>query len=216
MGKLTDGIFGGFSGKVGNLVGYNIGGEDLVRTRPRRNPNRIPTDRQREQRDRFALVIKFITPMQEVVGSYFSRRSVGQSRVNLAVGYNLKNAVIDRGAGIYTMDYNKVLISKGELRGIEDGTVSAEANRVINLAWTDNSGQGSAAATDVLIVVAYSQTKELYQIYNPSPATRVDAQVQLTMPAYFSGDEVHVWATLVSADKKVAANSSYMGAVIVT
>ena len=36
MGKLTDGVFGGFSGKVGRVVGYSIGGEDMLRKMPRK------------------------------------------------------------------------------------------------------------------------------------------------------------------------------------
>ena len=34
MGKVTDGVLGGISGKVGNLVFYQVDGETLVRTKP--------------------------------------------------------------------------------------------------------------------------------------------------------------------------------------
>ena len=216
MGKLTDGVFGGFSGKVGKVVGYNIGGEDLLRKIPKKNPNRVPTEKQQEQRERFGLVVRFLIPIQDVVGEYFSRRHISRSRFNLAVGYNLKNAVVDGAGNTFELDYSKVLISKGELRGMDGGAVIAQANQVLEMSWTDNSGQGSAAATDLLVAVMYSPAQDLYQMFNPAAATRGDARAELTMPTYYSGNEVHVWATMISSGKKVAAISTYMGTVTVT
>ena len=216
MGKLTDGVFGGFSGRVGKVVGYSIGGEELLRKAPKKKPNRKPTEKQLEQQKKFGLVMAFLLPIKEVVGEYFSQRHAATSRFNLAVGYNLTNAVIDAGGGVYELDFNKVLISKGDLRGMENGTVAAQANQVLDLSWTDNSGQGSAEATDLLLAVIYSPEKNLFQMFDPAAATRGDGSAQLTLPAYYSGNEVAVWASMISADQKIAANSSYLGTVTVT
>lgn len=101
------------------------------------------------------------------------------------------------------------------LRGVESGSVLAQPARVLELNWTDNSGQGSAADDDMLLVVVYSATHELFQIYDPA-ALRNEGTVQVTLPAYFSGDEVHVWGTMISSDRKVTAISSYMGTATVT
>lgn len=216
MGKLTDGVFGGFSGKVGKVVGYSIGGEELLRRVPRRNPNRVPTEKQLVQQIKFGLVMAFLLPIKEVVGEYFSQRNAAKSRFNLAVGYNLTNAVMDAGGGVFELDFNKVLVSKGDLRGMENGAVVAQPDHVLDLSWTDNSGQGSAAATDLLIAVIYSPEQNLFQMFNPAAATRGDGSAQLAMPVYYSGNEVQVWASMISADKKTAANSSYLGNVTVT
>lgn len=216
MGKFNDGIFGSFSGRVGNVVGANWRGIDVLRKRPRRKPNQTGTAAQLEQRAKFAAVIEFLNPIKEVVGAYFSRKTKSKSRYNLATGYNLKNALVDGPGNTFTLDYSKMLISKGELRGLEGGTVAAQAGHILELNWTDNSGQGSAAATDLVVAVVYSPTQNLFQMFNPAAATRGDATVQLTMPAYYSGNEVHVWGTMISDDKKVAAVSTYMGTAIMT
>src|SRR5690554_6945979 len=215
MGKLNDGIFGGFSGRVGRVVGYNIGGEDMIRKLPRKNPNREVTDKQREQREKFSLVMSYLLPIKEVVGAYFSRRIVAKSRFNLAVGYNLKNAVIQDEDNLFDLDFNKLLISKGDLRGIQDGAVQPQPDQVLQMSWTDNSGQGSAAATDLIVAVVYAPEQDLYHMFNPAPTTRGEGSVALTLPAFFSGQEVHVWATMVSENKRVSANSSYLGQVTV-
>lgn len=216
MGKFNDGIFGSFSGRVGNVVGANWRGIDVLRKRPRRKPNRTGTANQLEQRAKFAAVVEFLNPIKEVAGAYFSRETKSKSRYNLATGYNLKNALVDGPGNTFTLDYSKVLISKGELRGLEGGAVVAQPAHVLEMSWTDNSGQGSAAATDLVIAVVYSPAQDLYQMFNPAPATRGDATVALTMPAYYSGNEVHVWGTVISDDKKVAAISTYMGTAIMT
>lgn len=215
MGKIPDGIFGGFSGRVGRVVGYNWRGEDLLRKAPRKRPKDSGTVKQLEQREKFAMVMRFLTPIQEVVGVYFGNKYRSKSRFNLAVGYNLTFAIIDVVGGGFALDYSKVLLSKGGLRGMESGTVVAQPGRILELNWTDNSGQGSAAADDLVLAVVYSATQELFQIFDPA-ALRGEATIQLTMPTYFSGDEVQVWGTMVSADRKVAAISSYIGTAIVT
>ncbi|WP_417237334.1 DUF6266 family protein, partial [Bizionia paragorgiae] len=93
--------------------------------------------------------------------------------------------------------------------------VVVQPGRILELNWVDNSGQGSAAADDLVLVIVYSPVQELFQVYDPA-ALRGEATVQLTLPTYFSGDEVQVWASMISADRKVAAMSSYLGSAIVS
>ena len=197
------------------MVGYNWRGEDLLRKAPKKRPKGSGTDKQREQREKFALVMGFLTPVQDVVSKYFGSNQRSKSRFNLAMGYNLTHAVLEVTPGTYALDYPRVLLTKGSLRGMESGSVAAQAGRVLELSWTDNSGQGSAAADDLVLVVVYSESQGLFQEFDPA-ALRGEATVQLTMPTYFSGEEVQVWASMLSADRKVAAISSYLGAVVVT
>jgi len=214
MGKIPDGIFGGFSGRVGRVVGYQWRGEDLLRKAPRKRPKGSGTARQLEQRDKFAMVMRFLTPIQDVVGVYFGNVYQSKSRFNLAMSYNLTNAIVEVPGGSFALDFPRVLLTKGGLRGMESGTVVARAGRILELNWTDNSGQGSAAADDFVLVVAYSPVQELFQVFDPA-ALRSEATVQLTMPTYFNGEEVQVWASMVSADRKVAAISSYIGTAVI-
>ncbi len=216
MGKFNDGIFGSFSGRVGNVVGANWRGIDVLRKRPRKKPGRVGTAAQLEQRAKFAMVVQFLNPIKEVVGAYFSKDTKTKSRFNLATGYNLKNALVEGPGNTFELDYSKVLISKGELRGLEGGAVAAAAGNLLDVSWADNSGQGSAAATDIVVAVVYSPSLDLFQMYNPSTATRGDAAVQLALPAFYNATEVHVWATVLSSDRKVTAVSTYMGTVTVT
>ncbi len=107
----------------------------MLRKILRKNRDRVPTEKQREQQQKFSLVMAFLLPIKEVVGEYFSHRSAAKSRINLAVGYNLTNAVTDAGGGVYELDFNKVLISKSDLRSMENAAVVALANQVLDLSW---------------------------------------------------------------------------------
>lgn len=214
MGKIPDGIFGGFSGRVGRVVGYNWRGEDMLRRAPKKPPKGSGTLLQIQQREKFALVIKFLSPIREVVGMYFGNKYRAKSRYNLATSYNLTNAVMDAGGG-FELDYPKVLLTKGGLRGMESGAIASPRANMLEVNWTDNSGQGSAADDDVVLVVVYSPGMGLFQVFDPA-ALRNEETVQLVMPGYFSGDPVEVWGTMISANRKIAAMSTYIGSVTIT
>jgi len=98
---------------------------------------------------------------------------------------------------------------------LTDESITADANQELILSWTDNSGQGNADAADKLIVVVYAPTLKLYQQFDPA-GLRSNASTSINLPAYYSGVEVQVWATFVTADENLAATSSYLGAVTVS
>ena len=213
MATFEKGILGGFSGKVGNVVGARWRGKDIMRSLPQRG-DYVPTEAQVDQRMRFALVVTFLMWLKPIVGKYFGKKQGDKSIYNLATSYHIKQAVTVTG-GVYTMDYPKVLISKGELRGLVDAAATAIANQIIQLVWTDNSGQGYANEADQLAVAVYAADTDLFQLFE-NAAARNEGGTDLQMPGYFSGQTVHVWATFIASNGKDAATSTYLGAVVVS
>lgn len=213
MATFEKGILGGFSGKVGNVVGARWRGKNVMRSLPQRGKY-VPTDEQLIQREKFAAVIKFLTPLKPIVGKYFGQKQGDKSIYNLATSYHLKEALVD-DAGEYKMFYPKVLISKGELRGLMTPVLTAAPAQVLTLGWTDNSGQGYAHDDDQLVVIVYSPDADLYQLFE-LVATCDATTANLPLPAYMAGLEVEVWATFVTANGKNAATSIYLGVVTVT
>lgn len=184
-----------------------------MRSLPQRG-NYSPTEEQLVQREKFKAVIDFLNPIKDVESKYFGKKQGDKSSYNLATSYHLKNALIETVDG-YVIDYPKVLIGKGDLRGIESPTLAAAANQVLDLGWADNSGQGNASAQDQLVVVVYAPVPNLYQVFDPA-GTREETAVNLPLPAFMATFEVQVWATFYDANTKVAAISTYLGAVTVT
>lgn len=213
MGTYNKGILGPFRGKVGHVIGYSWRGKDLMRGLPKESTT-AATAAQLEQRAKFSTVIKFLTPIKEVVGTYFGKEQNSKSPFNLATGYHLDEALLPGPDDTWLMDYPKVLISRGPLRGADSAMVTAGGASELNLSWADNSGQGSASATDVLIAVVYCTEMNEFVIVNPA-ATRGDATAVLRIPGYLTGSLAEVWITFVTEDQKYAAISSYVGSVTV-
>lgn len=213
MGSYNKGILGPFRGKVGAVIGYSWRGKDLMRGLPKERTG-TATEAQLEQRAKFSTVIKFLTPIKAIVGTYFGKEQNAKSQFNLATGYHIKEALIAGPDDTWLIDYPKVLLSRGDLRGVYNPVIAPGVAGTIDLSWTDNSGQGSADATDVLIAVVYCTEMAEFVQFNPA-ATRADASAVLRIPAYLTGTLAEVWVTFVTADGKMAAISSYAGAVTV-
>ena len=213
MGTFSKGILGGFSGKVGNVVGARWRGKDIMRSLPTRGTY-TATQAQLDQRERFKTVVMFLTPIKSIVSAYFGKPQSDKSTFNLATGYHIKYAVSPDGFDGYLIDYPRVLISKGDLRGIANASATVGANQMLTIGWDDNSGQGNAAATDELVVVVYCEALNLFETVNTTSARNIGT-AQIALPAYWAAQNVDVWVTFVSADKKLAATSTYLDAVTV-
>lgn len=212
MGTYNKGILGPFSGKVGTVVGANWRGKDVMRSLPKKT-NRTPSEMQLLQRQLFTAVSEFLTPMSSVLSLYFGRRAGEQSRRNQAMSYHMKEAV-EYVDDTFEIRFNKVLISKGDLVGVQNPVVAALGTNQINFTWEDNSGQGSAKPTDQLVVVLYAPAEDLYYT-SLTAANRDTATATIPLPAYFAGLEIQSWITFAAADGKSYATSVYMGAVTV-
>ena len=210
MASITKGILGGFSGKVGTIVGANYRGKDIIRSRPKPS-GKLPTDKQVLQQKKFKLVVSFLQPLKSIQNQYFGEKSGVKSKVNLAASYLLNNAILvvaDEPEFIFT----KILITKGELSGFQNPTAIPAAGRVLDFTWQDNSSQGNANGTDIANVVCYSEDADSFEIYS-AVATRADLAAQVTLPTLYDGLSVHVWIYFNNTQEKMACNSPYLGLV---
>lgn len=212
MGTYNKGILGAFSGKVGPVVGATWRGKDVMRSLPKKG-NRLATEFQQAQRSKFAMTTEFLGGVQPVIKRYFGNDTWLKTRRNQAMSYLMKEAIVFNDPN-YEWDYTKVLISKGDLLGINNGQVVAGSGQDLTFSWTDNSGQGEAQVTDKLVVVVYEPTSKA-TVYSLNAASRDDASATVQLPNFLSGLEVQVWATFVSSNEKLAATSIYLGAVTV-
>ena len=212
MGTYNKGILGPFSGKVGTVVGASWRGKDVMRSLPKKT-DRTPTETQLMQREKFTAVSDFLTPISPVITQYYGSGSGELTRRNQAMSYHLKEAVtyVDPNFEIL---YNKVQISKGDLVGAQNPSINSSSTAEIKVNWEDNSGQGTAKATDQLVVVLFAPIDELYY-YNLTAGARSAASATLLLPSYFSGLEVQAWICFVSDDGKSYATSTYLGAVTI-
>ncbi len=213
MGKYKKGILGSFSGKVGTVIGSTWNGIDYMRSLPRPS-SKAPTDLQLIHRAKFGLVTGFLKPVSNLVNMGYKSQASGMTGYNVATADMMAAAI----SGIYPdfeIDYTKVLFSKGSLTPAWNvGAASANPGE-IQVSWTDNTGSGTAKATDKAVILVYNPDKSAF-VYNlETGAARSAAADTLILPAEFSGDTVEVWVAFMTPDKKTFSTSIHAGQIVV-
>lgn len=208
MATLSKGILGGFSGKVGPVVGATWRGMDVIRSRPK-SSRRTPSERQLEQQLKFKLAISFLQPIKSIQSLYFGMGSGVKSRVNMAVSYTISTA-IQMVAGLPELIYNKVLITRGELTSFRNPVLTTQPGGVLHLEWEDNSTQGDAAPKDQVSIVCYCAELNNWEIFE-GIVMRSDLMADVTLPAYCLGKTMEVYAFLNNEKQTAASTSLYLG-----
>ena len=208
MGKIKGGILGGFSGKVGSVVGASWKGIDYIRSLPSsvRNPR---TPGQVKQRNKFSAVINFLSQITPLLRIGFKNYTGQQSAFNAAMSYNILNAVTGTGADI-TLNYPRVLISRGKLFGAPRGNATVVESEII-LNW-DSVVSGSASLNDQAFVLLYNSTMGEAK-YFVDECIRSEGGYMFEFTPAWKGCEVECYVGFVSEDGKEVSNSLYLGQV---
>ncbi|MCH4554095.1 DUF6266 family protein [Aestuariibaculum lutulentum] len=208
MATYQQGVLGDFSGKVGTVIGSRWRGKAVLRSLPNKS-QKPPTPAQQLQRNRFKCIHSFLTPIKDLLNETFGAPVKSKSRYNLAFSYHLKEATIFNGVD-FEIQYNKVLLSMGPLRGLESPLVTHPETGHLHLQWADNSNQGMAYHDDELLVVAYAPALKLFSCFTHM-ARRTDGECLLDFEPVFHGLEVELWAGFTNSNKQLSATSMYLG-----
>jgi len=211
MATYNQGILGDFSGKIGPVIGSNWRGKQVMRSLPTKS-KQAPSKAQQLQRDKFAYVIQFLNPIKELLMATFGDNTGTKTPYNNALSYHLKEVVQQTATG-FTMRYDKLLISKGTLCGIEAPVLTNATPNALHLQWTDNSNQGLAYANDSLIVIAYAPNLVRFEFFL-EVAFREEAQVALEFCEDFQGQSVELWASFTNTNAISSATSRYLGSIV--
>ncbi|WP_416865920.1 MAG: DUF6266 family protein [Imperialibacter sp.] len=212
MGKISQGVLGGFSGKVGNVVGGTWKGIDYMRIKPA-NVTNPRTEGQVDQRSKFSTVLRFLQPMTDFLRVGFKQYANKMTQFNAAMSYNLNNAITGAYPN-FMVDYASALVSRGNLTGVANGAASSPSAGNVEVTWTDNSGSGSALATDKALIALLNTTRGEAVFTTAGPARSVGTAT-IPVPSEYSGEDVEVFLGFVSEDGTKVANSSYLGSVTV-
>jgi len=210
MAIISQGILGGVSGKIGNVVGGSWKGIDYLRILPASVAN-PKTPAQMDQRSKFVTVIRFLQPMVDFLRVGFKLYAIKMTQFNNAMSYNLHNAITGAYPD-YTIDYAKALVSRGSLTGASGASVASLSATSMALSWLDNSGSGAALATDKSLLLAY-HTSTGTVVYNTAGASRTTGEQNLTVPVELAGGTFETFLGFISEDGKLVANSVYVGSV---
>jgi hypothetical protein len=208
MGKISQGILGGLSGKVGNVIGGSWKGIDYIRIKPSSvaNPR---TPGQVNQRNKFSASIEFLQPNKDFVNVGYKAFAIKKTAFNSAMSNVLNNAITGI-APDFTVDYSLALLSKGNLSTPLNGSVDLTTANQVTFNWDDNSTDGNANTTDKSMVLAYNPSKK-ESIYILDGAQRSVTTQILSLPTSYTGDTIELFMAFVSENGKVVSNSIYLG-----
>lgn len=210
MAKITQGILGGFSGKVGTVVGGSWKGIDYMRIHKKpSNPN---TEKQVNQRTKFTTALSLLQPITPFLRVGYKLFTAKQTAFNAAMSQVLNNAIVGDAPNV-DIDYSKVQVSSGTLTPAVGG-VATYANEELTITWSNNAGSGSAKDTDKALVVIYNSVKG-EAIFDTAGAARSEATQAFSLPVEWVGDSVQVYLGFITEDGKDVANSIFVGAVMI-
>lgn len=196
MGVIKRGILGGFSGAVANVVGSSWKGIAVIKSKPLSVAN-PKTAGQVSQRTKFSDCSLFARNiLATIVKPLWDRFAQQMSGYNSFIQANV--AEFD-GSGSAT--FANVKMSIGSLTASENFDASNTAGSAdIYCSWDDNSGTGTALATDEVYIVCYNTVTEEVAV-SSADVTRTNDHVTVTMlQAPAAATDVVTWISFRSAD----------------
>jgi hypothetical protein len=206
MAKMQSGLFGPISGKIGGTVGSVWKGIPTMRTKPVSVANpRTPA--QTAQRDKFSNVVSVARLLlSSLIQPYWDPFARKMSGYNSFVRANI--GAFDNSGLATPADFNAV---RGSLFGITVPTPHAGPNDSdIQLQWGDNSGESDALATDIIRLLTFNETQDIWGLSTTNDLTREDEggyyEIHQTLA---ENDVIHLWIFAVRADTSKISDSIY-------
>ncbi|TCC89056.1 hypothetical protein EZ428_15230 [Pedobacter frigiditerrae] len=211
MARLVNGILGGFSGKVGTVVGVIIDENCFIRGLPRKRTKF--TANELENQKKLATVQAYLDPLIDLLKVGFNNYYTKTGGFRAAVSYFRKNALVSDDAGHY-IDPALAKISGGDLlQAINPSMVSPEPGKLlINWDTTDVNSQDEA---DQLMVLLYDVKNSATQTKIFNGAFRRDGSLSIAVKPRIRNKELDVYIGFVAADRSSQSDSQYLGKIIV-
>ncbi|HLN73923.1 MAG TPA: DUF6266 family protein, partial [Prolixibacteraceae bacterium] len=202
---------GGFSGKVGTVIGGNWNGINYMRGLPTSYTN-PRTEAQLSQRAKFAETIKFLRPLTPFLRVGFKNAAYKMSGFNAAMSYTLKNALTGTYPA-YSIDYTKVLVSRGPLAGAQNPAGDSTIPGKVDFTWENNSSDTGAQEDDKVLLVIYCPTLQK-AVTVAGGSTRITGAQSVTVPDLFSGLEVQCYIGFQDATQSVLSDSAFVASIV--
>ncbi len=210
MGKINQGILGGVSGQVGNVIGGSWKGIDYLRIKPSSVAN-PKTEGQVNQRLKFKTALQFLQSMTDFIRVGFKQYANKMTQFNAAMSYNLNNAIGGTNPDFY-IQYSAALVTRGTLTGADTPSVNAPIPTEVLVSWNDNSGIGSATAKDKALILIYNTARN-ESVYTTNGALRSVGQETLLIPADYQAEELEVYLSFISEDGTKVTNSVHIDTI---
>lgn len=228
MARLKNGPFDAIIGKLGNLVGYVRLGQSLIRMKPHPKPkrNKKRTPAQKAASEAFAVVSRFVTPINRFINIGFKLDIVGTARVarNAAMSYNAPAVTGEYPDQVF--DYTKGIVSAGKLMGPENPAAvlneydPATQTCSLKFSWeVDRDWSYTRGRDQVMMLAFFPETGKA--TWCLSGARRFEGSDVLPVGISFDNNfgrkkhnYIETYMAFIADDRESISNSVYTGKII--
>jgi hypothetical protein len=204
MGKLLQGILGGISGSVGNVVGSSWKGIPVIKAKPLSVAN-PKTAGQIAQRTKMTNIVAFAGEiLSSVIKPLWDRFAQQMSGYNDFISTN-----IDLFANPLPSPAADLQISKGKMAATPVSiTTITDGDTSVVVTWTDDSGTGLKLASDLAYVVCTLDADDRVK-FNAGTVLRSAETATVSMGVtMLTGDVVNAYLAFKRADGTVVSDTS--------
>lgn len=206
MAVINQGILGGFSGKVANVVGTSWKGIAVMKALPLSvaNPR---TAAQVAQRSKMAACVAMLQPILSQVIKPLNDRFAGKMS---GFNYALQSSIdaFDNSGALQHPEKFKISRAANKAQLIDAIAAESKITKV-KCTWTSDAGKGYALASDKCYLVGYCAESGTFAV--STSAVRSAGQAYLEFPdgSISAGDTVQVWMAFLRADGTVGFAQDY-------
>lgn len=208
MGKFKNGILGAFSGTVGTVVGYELNGVAIGRSRPSKKRGQ-PSTGELANRKKFADLQAWLRPLTIFLRVGFKDYQPSFQGFVAAKSYNSKHAVTGEYPD-FIIDPALALVSYGSLTQAETASAVSETPGTVTVNWTNGLFQGMEKAMIVLYDIENKRA-----LMDTSATWRAAGSFDWVLDEGSSGRKFHVYLAFTAFDQSARSNSQYLGEVTV-
>ena len=209
MGKFNKGILGGFTGKVGNIIGSKWKGITYMRSLSERSGYE-PTEKQIIHRAKFAYASKFLQPLHPVLKVGFRTQSNKKSPQNAAMSELMTNAIEGEYPSL-NINFDKLRMAKGSLIVGNKYQVILNTDS-IDFTWSDSEQTLKDHGSNFAVMVAIAEG--YYPTYSLDEFTRDSGAGSIVLPEAPSGSTIYCYLAFAHQERNMeVSNSKLVGTV---
>ncbi len=205
MAILLNGLFGGFSGKIGGVIGYCINGKQYVRQVSSKRTARAPSQQQLKQQKKFALAIAFLKQASPFLNALPKRQKQRIDHSAEAKSHILKYAFLEDADNL-KIHYKSVKLCNGRAL---DASTEFDADQT-GIQFRSELKTDSRFKNGQLSILAYFPDSGQWMISSAN-FNNDQAIGQLKTSTNGRPYSVETYILCVSADGKTASESVYTG-----
>ncbi len=196
MGKLDQGIWGGCSGRIGNVISYQWRGRWCARTRPAVFHD-ARTPRQLEQRSRFRQTLHLASRLKQALQLGLRQVSLAHHMTECNYFMKVNNPCFSLEEGRLKVDYENLVVSEGPVAPVAFMAPELVDGRTLRIDFEKNPLHKRAQSDDRVYVLLHCPELDAFML--SLPVYRRTGAIAVELPEHWVGKTLHLWGFVVDS-----------------